>query len=245
MIIKSVKDKHGDEYTLEFYQGKEEIKGKYQQIEQGITPVVKKIGIDAKDYIHHWIGNADRIILAGQNGKTLGFATAMYYSDKILYIPTLMLDPDIQKRGVMSILSKSIVKDYFFWRMKQSKYNPFAFLPPIYIIFRTDNPTLYKILHSKINVYPKPDGALPKLKKEIDMVADFVKNIWPNSKFDVNNFVLANEFNDQQNFFKNGIPWSGDKLNDDFIEGKLHLTKYEGNALVVFVKISLSQMVKF
>lgn len=77
----------------------------------------------------------------------------------------------------MSILSKSIVKDYFFWRMKQSKYNPLAFLSPIYIIFRTDNPTLYKILQSKIDVYPKPDGTIPKLKNEIQMIADFVKNI--------------------------------------------------------------------
>lgn len=95
MRIKNVQDKQGDYYLLDIYQGKDEIKKEYQRIAQGITPVVKKIGIDAKDYIHHWIGNADRIILAGQNGKTLGFATAMYYSGKILYIPTLMLDPDI------------------------------------------------------------------------------------------------------------------------------------------------------
>lgn len=71
MRIKNVQDKHGDRYSLEIYQGKDEIKKEYQQIERGITPVVKKIGIDAKDYIHHWIGNADSIILASQNGKTL------------------------------------------------------------------------------------------------------------------------------------------------------------------------------
>src|SRR3972149_4612645 len=163
MKTKIVKDKQGEQYSLEIFQGKDEIENEYQRIEREITPIVKKIGIDAGDYIHHWLGNADSVALASQDDKTLGFATAMYYSDKISYIPTLMLDPDIQKRGVMSILSKSLVKDYFLWRIKRSKYNPFTFLSPIYIIFRTDNPTLYKILHSKLDIYPKPDGTLLKL----------------------------------------------------------------------------------
>ena len=61
MWIKQVQDKKGDQYSLEVFQGKEEIEKEYQRIEQGITPVVKKIGIDAKDYIHHWIGYADRV----------------------------------------------------------------------------------------------------------------------------------------------------------------------------------------
>jgi len=47
MRIKKVKDKQGDRYSLEIFQGKDEIKKEYQRIEQEITPVVKKIGIDA------------------------------------------------------------------------------------------------------------------------------------------------------------------------------------------------------
>ena len=127
MRIKKVKDKQGDRYSLEIFQGKDEIQKEYQRIEREITPVVKKIGIDAGDYIHHWLGNADSVALATQDDKTLGFATAMYYSDKILYIPTLMLDPDIQKRGVMSILARQIIKDYFIWRLKKN-FGPY----PIY-----------------------------------------------------------------------------------------------------------------
>src|SRR3989344_3375423 len=176
MRIKKVKDKQGYQYLLEIFQVKDEIKKEYQRIEQEITPVVKKIGIDAGDYIHHWLGNADSVALASQDNKTLGFVTAMYYSDKILYIPTLMLDPDIQKRGVMSILAKQTVKDYFVWRLTRNLLNS---IKPIYIIFRTDNPPLYKMLHSKLDIYPNPDGALPKFKHEIKMVADFVKRIWP------------------------------------------------------------------
>ena len=127
MRIKKVKDKQGDRYSLEIFQGKDEIKNEYQRIEREITPIVKKIGIDAGDYIHHWLGNADSVALASQDDKTLGFVTAMYYSDKILYIPTLMLDPDIQKRGVMSILARQIIKDYFIWRLKKN-FGPY----PIY-----------------------------------------------------------------------------------------------------------------
>ena len=245
MRIKKVKDKQGDRYSLEIFQGKDEIKNEYQRIEREITPIVKKIGINAGDYIHHWIGNADTVFLISQNKKTLGFLTAMYYSDQIIYIPILMLDPDIQKKGIMSILSKFAIKNYFIWRIKQCKYNPFIFLFPIYIIFRTENPTLYKILQSKINVYPRPDGTLPKLKHEIRMVLDFVKNIWPNSIFDEKKFILKNEFNDQSDFFKNGIPWSRNKEVDEFMEKRLNLTKFEGNALVVLVKINLKSMLKF
>ena len=157
-----------------------------------------------------------------------------------------MLDPDIQKRGVMSILSKSIVKDYFFWRIKQSKYNPFTFLSPIYIIFRTDNPTLYKILHSKLDIYPKPDGTLPRLKKEIEMVVDFVKNIWPKTKFNKDLFVLEKAFADHPELmYKNEtVPWSGSKEIDELFSTNLKFRELAGHAQLVLGKINALKLLK-
>ena len=243
MKTKIVKDKQGEQYSLEIFQGKDEIKNEYQRIEREITPIVKKIGIDAGDYIHHWLGNADNVALVSQDEKTLGFATAMYYSDKILYIPTLMLDPDIQKRGVMSILARQIIKDYFIWRLKNNLLN---LIRPIYIIFRTDNPTLYKILHSKLEIYPKPDGTLPKLKHEIQMVADFVKRIWPKTSFNQEKFILEKAFLDHPELMykHETVPWSGTKEIDELFSTNLKFRELTGHAQIVLGKLQTINLLR-
>lgn len=50
-------------------------------------------------------------------------------------------------------------------------------------------------------------------------------------------------FEDQAEFFKNGIPWSGDTTIDEFVDNKLNLTKLTGNAMVVMAKLNFFKFI--
>src|SRR3989344_1442042 len=228
----------GQKLLVKKFIGKSTIAQNHQYLADSIFEVTNKFNLRAEKYLDHWFTFADAIIIIEEplSKAKLGVGISGYFKESIIYLPVLLLDNSIQYQGVSSYLRRQLFKDYIVWRIKNFGSRLLGLFQPFYVVFRTDNPLLYKIWHERFLVYPNVGGIEPT-KNELKLVNEFVRDVWPESVFDEKNFVLKDEFDDQKEFFRFGIPWSGEKRIDRFVEERLQLSKFCGNALVILVKI--------
>lgn len=203
--------------------------------------VSKAAGQDPKEYVYEWLRSADLFLLANSKklNSIIGFSLShSYENDNIIYIAATMVIPQYQKKDVATKFVKKIVKTFF---LKKIKYRLEDIFLPFYLLFRTQNPSIYFDFQKyNLTLYPSFDQNVKIPKEIISIASKYAKILWPYASFDKETFVLKNayKFHPDLALEPNHIHWSKNELINQEFKKRLNLDKKSYDALVIFVKIN-------
>jgi hypothetical protein len=131
-------------------------------------------------------------------------------------------------------MNSLIVKRAIRKRLKQVNLKIWQWMKPIYVVFRTPNPTMYKIVSSKIDVFPSVDRRTPTAR-ELAIATKIAGTLCPGYRFNPENFVNERIGSAVSNlvYRPSQIPWSDDAGINELFNDRLELTRGMDKDLMV------------
>lgn len=214
-----------------------------------VSDITEESGQSVGEYVKNWFSVSEKLLIFREKDKNeaKGFIIFGFFEKDIMFIPALMVAKEYQDKKISSKLTKKAIKISIldnFYKFFIKKRNLFKF----YILFRTQNPKLFKIVSKKINVFPSSDPSdflflNDKLKNKIKTL---VNKLWPQGEFDEISFVLNNAYINTPGLIIKpaDVSWSGDKKIDTFMDENLGLSNFSKHSLIVVGEIDLFKILK-
>src|SRR3989338_802085 len=232
--------------------GREYLQKNQKKYFKSFTKIAISAGQNPENHVCDWINTADyAVIIREKDGlREVGFIVYCFLGRSTIHIPVAMVIPSYQNGGIISKIIKKIIKEFILFRVIRFFIDPIGTISPIYIFFRTQNPSLYLSLYNnkRIKLYPNPNfDIIPN--KIIEIASKYSQKLWPYASLDKRKFILNNAYNKHPFLALNyqNINWSGNSLVDNFFKERLSLNTSgkSKNALVVVGEIKTLFLFKF
>jgi hypothetical protein len=212
-------------------------KENYQKI---LKKIAKEAGQPVGKHVKNWFNAGEYVLIYKReyDKEPVAFIVFGFFEKHFLIFSSLMIAKSEQGKKISTKLIKKAIKISILNNfLNFKKGNPFIF----YILFRTQNPKLYKIISDKIKIFPFPKKFFIPDKSVIDGIRKISKDLWPQAYFNEDTFVLENAYIKTPELIikPSEIEWSGDKETDKFIDNKIGLSNYSYHALIVVSRFNL------
>ncbi|RKY63594.1 MAG: hypothetical protein DRQ08_09335 [Candidatus Latescibacterota bacterium] len=239
-IIK-FKAKTGEIFRIEVIEEpNRKLKSIRSKVISDIKNLTKKVWGDPRDLAAQWFSLADVLLIARKEGNMKGFATGKYLKDNVVLLLGTVIIPDARNKGLATFMNTFILRLAWKRILKKAKWKVWKWLQPLYLVFRTENPSLYEAISKKIRVVPSIKGLSPS-HYEVKIATEVATMLSPNCEFDRDTFVIKKACSayPELSYPQEKIPWARDKRINEFCERYLRLTEREGNIFVIVGRISV------
>ena len=204
-----------------------------------LIEISKLAGQDPKDHVYDWLDVTDLLIFAKSknNNSAVGFSSIGFLDNNVLHIAATMIIPEYQKKGIVTILTKTAIKYFFI-----NKRGILEFWKPVYVLFRTQNPLVYFDFYRRnLPIYPNPKKEFKPDEKIIEIAKKNSKKLWPYAEFDDETFVLKGAYKLHPFLIINpeNISWSKNESVNNFFRDRLNIDEKSEDALVTVIKVKL------
>lgn len=213
-----------------------------------LTDISKRAGQDPGDHVFDWLYVADLIIfvMSEDNNDYVAFSVICIPEDNILHIAATMVIPEYQNSGLGTLLTRKAITYFYFRKIKRNFINFLRIWTSKYILFRTQNPSVYsRFYEKKLIIYPSVDNNKPR-KDIINIVSRVSKKIWPYAEFDEETFVLRDAYKLHPFLIidPGNIPWSKNEKIDFLFKDSLKLDRRSKDALIIIIELTLFSLLK-
>jgi hypothetical protein len=187
----------------------------------------------ADETVLRWLEQSDIVLLASSHGIAQGLSTGRYLEEDVIFFPATMVAPDSANKGLAAFMNKTILLRAFRYRIKKSGWRVWRWMKPIHVVFRTPNPIMYKIVSSRMRVFPSPWRKYPT-PRELEIANRVATTLCPGFEFDANTFVSKRIGTPSELVYDpSDVPWSGDVVVDDFFRENLEFGEGKEKEFIV------------
>ncbi len=196
---------------------------------------------DFGDTVHKWFNLADILLIAKDNERIISFSTAKFENESLIIFLATMVHPSYQGLGLNKVFQNIIFKEFFKKKKKIVGFKAWKYLSNLYFSFRTANPRLVKEaskLHIALPIYGYRANY-----KEIEIARTVREMFSKEYQFDEKNFVIKGALRNKPNliYTEDHVPWSHNKMIDEFCRQHLRYKEKEGNLFIIVGHLNFIQ----
>ena len=205
-----------------------------------IRALTMKSWADPGDAAARWLRQSHILLLARHSRRVHGMATARYLGDDVLFFPATIVLPESSNKGLGIFMNEMIIRAAFKNRVRKNNWKPWRWMQPIYVVFRTPSPRLYKMVSSRVNVVPSVSGRQPT-DRELEIATEVSSTLCPGYRFDPQTFVNERADSSRSDLIYQPwqIPWSDDSIINEFFQRNLNLGRGEDKEFIVVGRVGL------
>ena len=187
-------------------------------------------GRQVRDWLHlARLGFAART----PDGQLVGIALTLRVREDAVWTIATVTDPRLRRSGLAMRLNVAPILDVYETRIRRHWRNLFR---GIFLLNRTANPRVYRLLSERATVYPSVDNAPPR-RIHLDLLRQ-VSALSSGVFTDEHAFVLHGASLPYPGLIPSraDLPWSGDVQIDALFRDRLELEDEKGNLLFVIAR---------
>jgi len=195
-----------------------------------IRQITKLAWADFGYVVSQWFDWASILLIVRYRGKIVGFSANEFVGENLVVFLSTMILPNFQNMGLSKILQGFTVKQFL---LRNFNFKFWKYFKKTYFAFRTPNPSLVAAV-LRYNIVPSINGREPT-HEELEIAKKIANKFSPHCIFDEEHFVIrgALKYNPDLIFNLDEIPYSNNKMVDEFCKRYLKYEKKEGNLFVI------------
>jgi hypothetical protein len=180
--------------------------------------------------VSQWFDWASILLIVRYRGEIVGFSANEFLDGNVVVFLSTMILPNFKNMGLSKTLQRFAFKQFL---LRNFNFKFWKYFKKIYFVFRTPNPSLVAAV-LKYNSVPSINGRKPT-REELEIAKKIANKFSHYCVFNEEHFVIkgALKHNPDLIFNLDEIPYSNNKMVNEFCKRYLKYEKKEGNLLVV------------